>query len=387
MSESISLSTFFISAVLMVFSLSERDKGRSRLLLGIFFGLIALSSFFKYVGFAGELLRNYPYLLVLPELTGMIIPVVVYLYVMALVGRPIARKSYLLMLILPVILLITFNVFFILTKGFQIEVFYVYECFIGLALLTSISYIIYIVLSFRAIRQTVTSGHLTLEPHVHVVLFWVRWLLIFLVFRAVMALAFFPLQLLSGNASWFPDYMEIHKLITAVTMLLATCLTAYYALRNPALFDALPLARPIERSLAVVFVPEAHKDEIRKNIPEEEIEEYAKRVVQIVEADALFLDPQLTVKGISDRTSIPVYKITQALNRGLGKNFNEFINAYRVNHAKKLLTDAKNDRLTIAAIASESGFASVGPFYTAFKKAVGCSPTDFRQQVRSGQVA
>ena len=382
MSESVSLSTFFISVVLMLFSFSERGASRPRVFLGIIFGLIGLSAFFKYVAISGKLLLHYPYLLVLPELTSIVLPVVVYLYAMALVGREVSRRAQFGMLILPALMLVVFHIFFYLTKGFTEEVFYVFECFIGMALLTSLSHLIYIVLSYGAIRSTVQSGQLTLEPHVHVVLFWVRWLLGLLLFRALLSLVFFPMQLLLGQAEWFPYYMETHKVVTSTTILVATCLTAYYALRNPSLFDALPAATPIERKLAVAFVPEAHLDEFRKGLPENEIRELAHAIKEIMVTEKLYLDPQLTVKGISDRLGIPVYKITQALNRGHNKNFNEFINAFRVEHAKRLLENEKYDRLTIAAIAAESGFASQGPFYTAFRKMVGNSPTDYRQIAR-----
>jgi len=383
MSESLSLSTLFLSFVLMLFCFSTAKGHRSRQLLGVFFGLIAVHSFFKYVAFSGELLHQLPALLIVPELTGVITPAVIYLYVLELLGRKPSSRMYAAMLVLPLVLIVMFTSFFILTSGFTVEVFYVYECFIGFAFLTSLSYIIYLILAFRAIRRTLQNQPDALAPHVQVVLFWVRWLLGLLMFRAVMALIFIPIQLFYGRDEWIQTLLDPYRLIVAIAMLLATGLTAYYALRNPALFDSIQGTVSFEQKLAIAIVPAAHKEVLTKGVSVEEIQTFVKRLITIVESDQLYLNSRLTTKWISEKSGIPVYKITLALNRGMGKNFSEFINTYRIDYAKRILADPANDRLTMVAIAEAAGFASVAPFYASFRKKTGLSPADFRSQTRA----
>lgn len=78
---------------------------------------------------------------------------------------------------------------------------------------------------------------------------------------------------------------------------------------------------------------------------------------------------------------IPVYKLTLALNKGAGKNFNEYINYYRVNHAKYILSIPEHHKTTIYAVALDSGFSSEAPFYAAFQKYVGKSPSAYRNSL------
>lgn len=62
-----------------------------------------------------------------------------------------------------------------------------------------------------------------------------------------------------------------------------------------------------------------------------------------------------------------------------GENFYEFINRYRVEASKKLLTDAKFQHLNMVGIAFEAGFNSKTAFNTAFKKTTGQTPSEFRK--------
>ncbi|MPR32352.1 AraC family transcriptional regulator [Salmonirosea aquatica] len=61
-----------------------------------------------------------------------------------------------------------------------------------------------------------------------------------------------------------------------------------------------------------------------------------------------------------------------------GKTLTDVINGYRVDHALHLL---KTSDLNISEIAYDSGFQTVPYFNTVFKKAMQCSPTEYRGQV------
>ncbi|WP_291842669.1 AraC family transcriptional regulator [Maricaulis sp.] len=100
-----------------------------------------------------------------------------------------------------------------------------------------------------------------------------------------------------------------------------------------------------------------------------------------VEADRLFLDPDLKVATLARRLREPDYRVSRAITNGLGeRNFNRFINRYRIVHAAALLHDPLQSSASILDIALESGFASIGPFNRAFKEQTGLTPRAFRQQ-------
>ncbi|WP_299530239.1 AraC family transcriptional regulator [Ulvibacterium sp.] len=69
--------------------------------------------------------------------------------------------------------------------------------------------------------------------------------------------------------------------------------------------------------------------------------------------------------------------LSQTINIGLGKTFNDFINELRVNEVKKKMHNPKYDHLNYLGIAMESGFNSKATFNRAFKKFTGENPTTY----------
>ncbi len=59
--------------------------------------------------------------------------------------------------------------------------------------------------------------------------------------------------------------------------------------------------------------------------------------------------------------------------------FNDFINYYRIQDAKKMLLDEDNKNYTISSIAFDTGFSSLSSFNSAFKKIEGKTPSSYRK--------
>lgn len=75
--------------------------------------------------------------------------------------------------------------------------------------------------------------------------------------------------------------------------------------------------------------------------------------------------------------SLQEYQLSRLLNQKYQKNFNEFINGFRVEEAKDRL---KNEpKATAKVIAFEVGFSSIASFNRVFKEMVGKSPTEYRK--------
>lgn len=109
-------------------------------------------------------------------------------------------------------------------------------------------------------------------------------------------------------------------------------------------------------------------------------EEHIRRITRIMEQDELYLDPDVTVESLAKRVSLPERTVSRILNQHFGKNFFEFINHYRVEKAKRLLTDPENQDWTILRVLSEAGFTSKSTFNAIFKKQVGQTPSQYRNQ-------
>ncbi|MEM8895131.1 MAG: AraC family transcriptional regulator, partial [Bacteroidota bacterium] len=70
------------------------------------------------------------------------------------------------------------------------------------------------------------------------------------------------------------------------------------------------------------------------------------------------------------------------INEQEGVSFSDFINKYRVEDAKKLLSSGRSKQVTILAISLEAGFNSKTAFYNTFKKFTGQTPTEFIKENR-----
>ena len=108
-------------------------------------------------------------------------------------------------------------------------------------------------------------------------------------------------------------------------------------------------------------------------------EHYLGQLQYVMGTEKPFLDSRLTLQRLADRLSILNRHLSQIINEQLDQNFHDFVNGYRVEEAKKMLLDPNNRHWTIEAIAQEAGFSSRTAFYTAFKKHVGMTPSQFKK--------
>ena len=114
-------------------------------------------------------------------------------------------------------------------------------------------------------------------------------------------------------------------------------------------------------------------------LTEEKSEAYLKTIVDLMEKETLFKNKDLNLSKLAERASIPTAFISQILHTQLKTNFYDFINMYRVNHAKTIILSPKNAYFKIEAIGRESGFKSKSSFFRAFKKFTGMTPSEFRK--------
>jgi AraC-like DNA-binding protein len=105
----------------------------------------------------------------------------------------------------------------------------------------------------------------------------------------------------------------------------------------------------------------------------------AEELRKLVEQERIFRQEGLTIGVLAQRLAAHEYKVRQLINDQLGfRNFNAFLNHYRIRDAQRLLADPEVRHRNVAEVAYEVGFRSLGPFNKAFKDATGQTPTEFR---------
>lgn len=107
----------------------------------------------------------------------------------------------------------------------------------------------------------------------------------------------------------------------------------------------------------------------------------AEAVRSRVAGEGLFRQEELSIAGLADKLGLPEYRLRRLINQHLGyRNFNAFINSFRLAAARAALADPARREEAVLAIALDAGFASIGPFNRAFKAETGLTPSDFRRQ-------
>lgn len=89
-----------------------------------------------------------------------------------------------------------------------------------------------------------------------------------------------------------------------------------------------------------------------------------------------FLNSAYRVMDLASSFQIPIHQCSGLINKHIGKNFNDWVNNYRIEHFIKTYP-LKSQKITIDAIAFESGFMSMTTFYRAFKKETGKMPLQY----------
>lgn len=97
--------------------------------------------------------------------------------------------------------------------------------------------------------------------------------------------------------------------------------------------------------------------------------------------DRVYRQDGLTIAQLAERLGMPEYRLRRLINQALGyRNFNSFLNFYRIAEAKAALADPAQAEVPVLTIALDAGFSSLGPFNRAFKTETGMTPSEFRRQ-------
>lgn len=165
-----------------------------------------------------------------------------------------------------------------------------------------------------------------------------------------------------------PEFIDLYVGITTMSM---------------ALFSMVAHTRQMHTKVVTQFV-EAPKPE-PKQLTDEEVQkagEVFEKLQAFFEKEKPYLDADLSVKKVVDLTDIPEHMISRAINHKADMHFFDYVNQYRVEEAKLLLTDETAvKQFTIEALAMQCGFNNKTSFNKAFKKFTGETPSAYRDRL------
>ena len=117
----------------------------------------------------------------------------------------------------------------------------------------------------------------------------------------------------------------------------------------------------------------------KSGLSESQLGSYKQRLAELMDVEMTFLKPDLTLPALAACVDCSVNHLSQVINSGYGMSFFDYLNHHRVDYAKQLLSNQEDRLQSVLSIALAAGFNSNSSFYTAFKKASGQTPAQFRQ--------
>lgn len=114
------------------------------------------------------------------------------------------------------------------------------------------------------------------------------------------------------------------------------------------------------------------------SLSSEEMNNIFKQIKILFEVEKIYLEPQLKILDLSLKLEATTHTVSQTINSITQESFYDFVNCYRVEHFKKLLSNPENRKFTILALGIESGFNSKASLNRIFKQYVKISPKEFQ---------
>ncbi len=194
---------------------------------------------------------------------------------------------------------------------------------------------------------------------------WISWLLVTL--GALWALAITTV-LADNLLNWLPFGPRAGA---AMGLVLVWFVSLWGLRQAPGFEDRAP---PTERSMPED--PAAPAKYERSGVSGEQAARLAKKIDAAMRDGQLYLEPDLSLHRLAQHVRAPAHRVSQILNETIGETFFDYVNRWRIEAAKPLVSAGEQ---TVLAIALEVGFNARSSFYKAFRRETGLTPTAYRQ--------
>ncbi|MEM9324498.1 MAG: AraC family transcriptional regulator [Bacteroidota bacterium] len=150
----------------------------------------------------------------------------------------------------------------------------------------------------------------------------------------------------------------------------------YFGLKQGSIFT-----NPAKLTLA--DDPQAPKPKYASSsLSKDDLQEHSKALTDHMEENQPHLQATLTIDDLAGALGFTRHQLSQVINSVFGQNFFDFINEYRVREFEQRVQDEQYAHLTLLGIALDCGFNSKSSFNQIIKKMRGQTPSELRSHLK-----
>ncbi len=105
-------------------------------------------------------------------------------------------------------------------------------------------------------------------------------------------------------------------------------------------------------------------------------DELMQRIAQLMDKEKPYLSSELKVSYLADKLNTSSRNVSDCIRNSTNNSFANFINAYRIDYAKQLMSNHPD--MKISEVFLSSGFANETTFFRIFKTATGMTPNEWK---------
>ncbi|MFH6958144.1 helix-turn-helix domain-containing protein [Flavobacterium aquidurense] len=117
-------------------------------------------------------------------------------------------------------------------------------------------------------------------------------------------------------------------------------------------------------------------EEYRESITADNL--YFQKLELLCKEQHIYTDSTLNREKVAEKLGISAGYVSQIINTITEDNFANYINQYRVEAVKQMISNPEYENYNLLTMGLESGFTSKTTFYKAFKKVTGQTPNEYK---------
>ena len=127
---------------------------------------------------------------------------------------------------------------------------------------------------------------------------------------------------------------------------------------------------------------------VQSNTPQEYKESitadnlYFQKLELLCKEQHIYTDSTLNREKVAEKLGISAGYVSQIVNTITGDNFAHYINNYRVEAVKEMISNPEYENYNLLTMGLEAGFTSKTTFYNSFKKVTGQTPNEYKNTIK-----